>query len=210
MYGLDVNFLKDRPEYNKSNTATRTKQRVAANPGDRRPLIFGAIAGVAFPAIALGLLLFLQKQNGDLEQEQASLDAQLSTIEARRKEIGNVRAETKRAQDETQALAGVFNTVKPLSSLMQEIRDRTPTGVQLTSIKQLPVVPAASQPANANNANSSSTLPPSGNIVIGGIAKSFNDVNDLMLGLQQSRFFDARATRLKTSQLKEGAKLTLP
>jgi len=52
MYGLDVNFLNDRPEY-KPNAASRTKQRVAANPGDRRPLIFGAIAAVVFPAVAM-------------------------------------------------------------------------------------------------------------------------------------------------------------
>jgi hypothetical protein len=106
------------------------------------------------------LLLFLQKQNGDLEQEQASLDAQLSTIEARRKEIGNVKEQIQKTQEETQALAGVFNTIKPPSALMQDIRDRTPASVQISNIKQVPPTPGTPQPAASPNASPNPKAPP--------------------------------------------------
>jgi type IV pilus assembly protein PilN len=205
MYGLDVNFLNDRPEY-KPNAASRTKQRVAANPGDRRPLIFGAIAAVAFPAIALGLLFYLQNRNSDLEQQQASLDAQLSTIEAKRKEIGNVKEEIKKTQDETQALASVFNAIKPPSALMQDIRDRTPGSVQILTVKQAPPDAAAAPPPGAPAPNPNAPKPP-GKFIISGIAGSFNDVNDFLLVLQKSSFLKAAETKLQNSELRDTPKL---
>ena len=206
MYGLDVNFLNDRPEY-KPNAASRTKQRVAANPGDRRPLIFGAIAAVVFPAVALGLLFFLQHRNGDLEQEQAGLDAQLSTIEAKRKEIGNVKAEIQKTKDETDALASVFNTVKPPSALMQDIRDRTPADVQILNVKQGPPEKVAASPApGAPPPNPNAPISP-GKFIISGVAKSFDNVNDFLLVLQKSSFLKASETKLQASELKDGNKI---
>ena len=205
MYGLDVNFLNDRPEY-KPNAASRTKQRVALNPGDRRPLIFGAIAAVVFPAVALGLLFFLQNRNADLEQQQASLDAQLTTIEAKRKEIGNVKEEIRKTQDETQALASVFNTVKPPSALMQDIRDRTPAKVQILNIKQLAVDKAAPTQPGAPSPNPNAPTP-SGKFSISGIAESFDNVNDFLLVLQKSSFLKAAETKLQSSELKDPPKL---
>lgn len=205
MYGLDVNFLNDRPEY-KPNATSRSKPRVAVNPGDRRPLIFGAIAAVVFPAVALGLLLFLQNRNGELEREQAGLDAQLATIEAKRKEIGNVKEEIKRTQEETQALASVFNTVKPPSALMQDIRDRTPRSVQIFNVKQGVTAAAAPASPGAPTPNPNAPTPP-GKFVISGVAGSFNDVNDFLLVLQKSSFLKASETKLQASELKEGNKI---
>jgi type IV pilus assembly protein PilN len=196
MYGLDINFLNDRPEY-KPDKAKRTKTRTAA-PQTRTPLILGLLAAVILPGIAVGLLLFLQKANADLEQEQAALDTQLGNLEAKRREIGNVNKQTKEIKAETEALATVFNTVKPWSALLQDIRDRVPANVRVTGITQAATTAKAPAPVASPSPGAApvATLPQYGNITIAGSANDFNDVNDFLLVLQKSNFLQAGQTKL--------------
>lgn len=204
MYGLDINFLKDRPEYNRES-ATRQKAP-SATTESRRPLILGLIAAVALPGIALGLLLFLKQQNADLEQQQAVLDSQLGALANQQKELESINQQIKQTKDEAAALAGVFNQIKPWSAMLQDIRDRIPPGVQILNIEQLPpdkaaTARAATRTTPSPQPSASPAAPVLGVIQISGLANNFNDVNDFLLVLQKSNFLQASETRLLSSEL---------
>jgi type IV pilus assembly protein PilN len=216
MYSLDVNFLNDRPEYKPDSAAARARGVKAAPSDSRQPLILGLLAAILLPALAGGLLLFLQARNGELEQQQAALDSQLGDIEAKRKQIESIQAEVTQVRDETNALASVFNTIKPWSAVMQDFRDRIPPGVQILRIRQLAPDPQAlqQQPSPSPSPSPGQPAPPPtppvvGKIEINGLANSFNDVNDFMLVLQRSPFLNPSETRLLSSELqKEAPKLS--
>jgi len=210
MYSLDINFLNDRPEYKSDATSKRAKA-APVRSDSKAPYVLGGLAMVLLPAIAGGLWFFLQTQNADLEQKSAALDAQLGQLQDVQKKIATINAETAQIKSETQALASVFNQIKPWSAMMQDLRTRTPPGIQITLVKQLLVgqgvvaAPTPAAPASPGAAASPAAAPPAptGVIQISGIAKSFNDVNDFMLVLQKSSFVKASETRLLTSELKE-------
>lgn len=199
MYSLDINFLNDRPEF-KPDAAKRGGRRASRFVSDdRRPLYWGIAAGVFFPVLMLALWGILQTRISALEEQQAELDSQLGNLEAQKRELESINVQIKQTTDETQALASVFNQIKPWSAMTQDLRDRLPSGVQVTSIKQVALQPAASPPPAATAGQ-----PVSGVIQIAGLANSFNDVNDFMLTLQQSNFVQNDRTRLL------GAKLGTP
>lgn len=213
MYSLDVNFIKDRPDYNlKANTRT-SKFRLPV--GNFSPLYLGLGTGLLLPALVGIGWLFLQSQNSQLEQQIAELDTQLSRLGIQEQEIKTVQTETNQIKAENQALATVFNQIRPWSAMLQDIRDRIPATVQIESIKQVAAAaPAASPspspspspqapPANATPQGQAPppTATPVGGIEITGIARSFNDVNDFLLTLQQSAFLDPTDTRIITAEL---------
>lgn len=214
MYSLDVNFIKDRPDYNlKANTRT-SKFRLPV--GNFSPLYLGLATGLLLPALVGIGWLFLQSQNSQLEQQIAQLDTQLSRLGIQEQEIKTVQAETNQIKAENQALATVFNQIRPWSAMLQDIRDRIPATVQIESIKQVAAAapaaspspspspsPQASPPANATPQGQAPppTATPVGGIEITGIARSFNDVNDFLLTLQQSAFLDPTDTRIVTAEL---------
>ncbi|QZZ21831.1 PilN domain-containing protein [Leptothermofonsia sichuanensis E412] len=210
MYSLDVNFLNDRPEYKPDGAAARGRGMRAVPSDSRQPLILGLLAAILLPALAGGLLLFLQARNGELEQQQAALDSQLGDIEAKKKQIESIQAEVTQVRDETNALASVFNTIKPWSAVMQDFRDRIPPGVQILRIRQLAPDPQALQQQPSPSPSPGQPAPPPtppvvGKIEINGLANSFNDVNDFMLVLQRSPFLNPSETRLLSSELQKEA-----
>lgn len=200
MYSLDINFLNDRPEY-KPDAARRGGRRTPTFvSGDRRPLYWGLAAGVLFPVALLALWGFLQVKNSDLERQQAELDSQLVNLENQKKDLASINTQIKQGTEETQALATVFNQIKPWSAMTQDIRDRLPPNVQIAGITQ--ITPAAA--AQAKPPVAGQTPPPvSGLVLIEGVANSFNDVNDFLLTLQQSNFLQSAQTKLVSSELTE-------
>ncbi|KAM3097787.1 PilN domain-containing protein [Phormidesmis sp. 146-12] len=205
MYSLDINFLNDRPEYKPDGARRGTRPRTATfASSDRRPLYWGLAAGVFFPVVMLALWGILQAESSKLTTEQAELDSQLGNLEQQKKELAAVNEQIKQTTDETQALATVFNQIKPWSAMAQDIRDRLPPGVQVTAIKQVapPTTGAAAQPAPSPAAGGAQPAPPvSGVIQITGLANSFNDVNDFILTLQRSNFMQSDKTRLLAAKL---------
>jgi type IV pilus assembly protein PilN len=216
MYSLDINFIKDRPDYNlKANTRT-SKFRLPV--GNFSPLYLGLATGLLLPALVGIGWLFLQSQNSQLEQQIAALDTQLNRLGIQEQEIKTVQAETNQIRAENQALATVFNQIRPWSAMLQDIRDRIPATVQIDSIKQVAAAaPATPQPAASPSPSPSPQASPPGNttpqgqapptatpvggIEITGIARSFNDVNDFLLTLQQSAFLQPTDTRIVTAEL---------
>lgn len=202
MYSLDINFVKDRPEYKLDKGKQSSKQRQPAS--DFTKLYLGLAAGLLLPAVVGAGWLFLQNQNSQLEQNVAKLDENLNKLGIQEQEIKKIQDDANQIKAETQALATVFNQIRPWSAILQDIRDRTPVAVQIESIKQTaaPAAPPGQPAPTASAAPAGQPAPnPVSGIEVSGVARSFNDVNDFLLTLQQSPFFKPTDTKIVTAEL---------
>ncbi|MFH7024405.1 MAG: PilN domain-containing protein [Heteroscytonema crispum UTEX LB 1556] len=190
MYSLDINFLKDRPAYQKNSDKKRGK--ISFPTGDLTPVYVGVAIGVFFPALLGTGWWFLQAKNGELEQNIAQLSQENQKLESQIGNINKIREETTKVRGETQALVTVFDQIRPWSAMLQQLREGIPTAVQIENIKQIAPVAAAQGQPPPN---------PGGGLEITGYARSFNDVNDYLLSLQQSRFLKATDSRIVTAEL---------
>ncbi|WP_017315585.1 PilN domain-containing protein [Mastigocladopsis repens] len=190
MYSLDINFLKDRPIYQKN--FDKKRPGIPLPTGDLTPVYVGVAVGVFFPVLVATGWWFLQAKNSELEQNIAQLEQENQRLETEIGNINKIKEETNKIKSETQALVSVFDQIRPWSAMLQDLRDRIPATVQIDSIKQI----AATAPAQGQ------PLPnPAGGVELSGFARSFNDVNDFMLTLQQSRFLKATETKIMTAEL---------
>ncbi len=201
MYSIDINLLNDRPEYSQEVVSSR-----GAGSGDSKvPLFLGiAAAGSALGLVlvSFGLLSFLNQRQ--LAKEK-SLDAKLTALAPQVKEVEALQAEQKVTEDETVALATIFNQIKPWSSMLQDLSDRVPPTLQITKIEQkvgAAAAPAGNQPNNGANAdpNAPPPPPPVNGLKLTGNAISFGDVNDFVLTLRKSPFLEDGKTKLSTSE----------
>ncbi|MBE9129672.1 MULTISPECIES: PilN domain-containing protein [unclassified Coleofasciculus] len=198
MYSLDVNFLKDRPQYQQAEAKPKGK---AIDMGSKTPLILGAIVGLLLPAAVGGLWLFLQQQNTRLQTEIADVDQKLASLGAQKQQIAQLDQQIQEVNQKTTALATVFNQIKPWSAILQDVRERIPTGVQIQSIQQTETA-ASPPPASSDpNAPAASAPAPAINLEISGTASSFDDVNYFLLTLQRSSFLKNDETQLVSAQL---------
>lgn len=215
MYSLDINFLKERPEYLNTGISRSSQLPKIDN---LTTLYLGLAIGLLLPTLTGAGWLYLQNQNAQLEQEIATLDAQLSSLGIQEQELKKVQEETNQVKAQNQALATVFNHIRPWSALLQDVRERIPVAVQIENIKQVaaaPAAPAPAAPAPATNSppaagqgQPTTNAIPTGGIEISGVARSFNDVNDFLLILQQSAFFKAADTRIVTAELTDNPSQT--
>ncbi|MDB9375565.1 PilN domain-containing protein [Nodularia sphaerocarpa] len=189
MYSLDVNFLKDRAEHQEK---AKKRSQFKLPIDDFTPLYVGLAIGLCFPAFFGASWWFLQGKNTQLEQQIAQLDQENKNLEVEIGNINKIREETKQVQAQTQGLVTVFDQIRPWSAMLQDLRDRIPATVQIETLKQIePTAAAAGKPA-ANAA---------GVLEITGFARSFNDVNDFLLTLQQSQFLQSSDSRITTASL---------
>ncbi|MEH1970221.1 PilN domain-containing protein [Nostoc sp.] len=191
MYSLDVNFLKDRPAYQKK---PERKGGIALNlpTGNLTPVYVGVALGVGLPAfLGIGWWL-LQGKIIELEGTIAQLDQENKRLDTEIGNLNKIKAETNAVKGETQALVTVFDQIRPWSAMLQDLRDRIPAAVQIKNIRQTPPIPAAEGKPAGN---------PAGGLEITGFARSFNDVNDFLLSLQQSRFLKSTESRILTATL---------
>jgi type IV pilus assembly protein PilN len=189
MYSLDVNFLKDRAGY--QNTPSKSPG-IKLPTGDLTPVYIGVGLGLCFPIVVGAGLWFLQAKNSELEQQIAQLDQENKRLDTEIGNINKIREETNKVKAETQGLVTVFDQIRPWSAMLQDLRDRIPATVQIENVKQLPPT-AAAQGKPAGN--------PAGGLEVTGLARSFNDVNDFLLTLQQSRFLKSSDSRIMTATL---------
>ncbi len=171
------------------------------------PLIIGVVIGLLLPGLVGGFWFFLQQQNAQLQEEINGLKAQLGTLQQAEQQMKQLTDETNKVKEETVALASVFNQIKPWSAMLQDIRERTPPNVQITSIEQKVVTVATNAPAPAANNAKPGTPPPNPSanqttkLQIKGLARSFDDVNYLLLTLQRSPFLKSDDTQLIVAKL---------
>jgi type IV pilus assembly protein PilN len=179
-YSIDINFLRDR----KLDTPGRTtllRQQQQTPMSERIPMIIGLVVGVALVAASGGALLVLNQQKAQMEQEIAELDTEIKILQGETEEIKAIQAQIEQVQQQTTDLVSVFSTIKPWSAILNEITRLIPPSVQLESISQ------------------------SGNktITITGTAKTYDDVNDFLLTLQKSRFFNSDNIKLVSANTTE-------
>ncbi|MBD1861002.1 MULTISPECIES: PilN domain-containing protein [Trichocoleus] len=190
MYSLDVNFLNDRPEYRPDVGGGPSRPKAA--PGSLVPLFLGVATGVFLPAVVLVLWLVLQNKNAELQTRIDQLNVQLGELQRADEKVAAINAQAGQIKAETDALATVFNQIKPWSAMLQDIRDRVPAGVQVSNIQQTDAPAATPQSPN-----------PAPKVEISGAARSFNDVNDFLLTLQKSPFLKASETQLVGADLRD-------
>ncbi len=210
MYSLDINFLKERPDYSSDAGIGSSKQLQTNN---LLPLYLGLAIGLILPVVVGSGWLYLQNKNAQLEQEIAKLDAELGRLGIQEQELKKIQDETSQTKVQTQALATVFNQIRSWSAILQDIRERIPRGVQIENIKEIAATgsqpgqsapnsaPQPGQPPSSAPQPAQSALNSGSGIEISGIARSFNDVNDFLLILQQSPFFKPIDTRIITAEL---------
>jgi type IV pilus assembly protein PilN len=192
MYGLDINFLKDREIRPVEQTATAGP---TAPAGDRRPLFIGVGVAVAALAAVGGYWLLLQQQIRTLEAQERDLDGQIAEIEGQIQEINNIRSQTDLVRVENQAFANVFNRIRPWSAILQELRQRTPNGIQLGTVRQTAGVTSPDDPE--------AQLSDAGGLEIVGTACDFDDINDFVLVLQRSPLLDSETVAISNSTRQE-------
>nr|WP_290228354.1 PilN domain-containing protein [Trichocoleus desertorum] len=190
MYSLDVNFLNDRPEYRPDVGGGPARPK--ATPGSMAPLFLGVAAGVFLPVAMVVLWLVLQNKNAELVTRIDTLNVQLGELQKADEKVAAINAQASQIKAETDALATVFNQIKPWSAMLQDIRDRVPAGVQVSTIQETDA-PAAT-PQNPS---------PAPRVEISGVARSFNDVNDFLLTLQKSPFLKSAETQLVGADLRD-------
>jgi type IV pilus assembly protein PilN len=230
MYNLDINFLKDRKEYSGAGAraaggrSSSVRRASGATSGGRsgggsgkNVLMIGALVGLlplALAGLGWGWLGFTKNANVN---KLADLKVQVAEIEQKEKERDKAKADLQAAKSQIEALTGVFSNIKPWSAMSQDLRDRLPSGVQITEILQKTVAPTpiaaapttpttaqaaagGSQAATPAPAATPALTEPIGRVEITGAADNFDRVNDFLVVLQKSNFLNAEATKIITSE----------
>jgi type IV pilus assembly protein PilN len=227
MYSLDVNFLNDRPEYQSAGARGGGGARggaVGRNAGamagagaagaSKTPLYIGLGLLVAALAGSIGGWAWYSFDTNQLSGRKAELDQKLGDLEKKQAELTTARAQLKQANEEIQSLTGVFSNIKPWSAMSQDIRDRLPSGIQLSSITQIDPPPVAAAPTTAQVADKGAGAPPppppppTGLVKIDGVATNFDQVNDFLVVLQKSNFLKPEMTRIQTAELQQPVALS--
>ena len=177
MYNLDINFLRDRNPEESLDLSRDFAQKKEPTLADKIPIALGAFVFLLAPAIAFMYLKNVQASTAVVQSEIQQIESEIADLGNQNQKIDAVNAEIQKVQQETTALVGVFEKIKPWAAIMQEVSDRTPPGVLVESLQQ--------------SGSGGST-----GINIAGIALSYEDVNDFVLFLQRSPFFNAKQIRL--------------
>ncbi|HEY9864328.1 MAG TPA: PilN domain-containing protein, partial [Candidatus Obscuribacterales bacterium] len=145
----------------------------------------------------------------ELDTLVATLGTKTSEVQA----LDQINAQTKQANQEADALATVFNQIKPWSALSLELGQLMQVaGVRIVDVKQTEPEPApvAAAPAAATPPpeGQAATPPPppepeTAKLEISGVANSFTQINDFVLLLNQSPFFNGEKTKLISAKLEE-------
>ena len=203
MYSLDINFLKDRPEYQKQIATKVEKSPIQL--GNLIPVYIGVGVGLVFPALIFIGLSILEGKTAEVTQEIAKLEEEGKSLDSRIANISKIKAESVGIRTQNKALVTVFDQIRPWSAMLQDLRDRIPNKVQIETIKQIaPPLPgkdavAATTPKNTNTA---------GFLEISGFAISYPLVNDFALSIGQSKFFNKEETRIITAELIDAPAIT--
>lgn len=182
MYNLDINFLRDRNPEESIDLSRDFVPKKEATIADKIPLVLGGFVFLLTPAITFISLKNVEASTATVQQEIQQIESEIADLGNQNKKVEAANAEIQKVQQETTALVGVFEKIKPWAAIMQEVSDRTPPGVLVESLQQ--------------NGSGGST-----GINIDGVARSYDDVNDFVLFLQRSPFFNAKQIRLNGASI---------
>ncbi|MEB3341810.1 PilN domain-containing protein [Okeania sp.] len=204
MYGLDINFLNDRPEYKKDIPKLESNGLSLEDP---RPILIGAAVAVGVNGLVAGGWLYLNQVNTRLQTDLDKLNGELSALDAKIKDLEAIKETTKKFEAEAKALATVFDQIKPWSALLGEFGSLVPRGVTITSIEQKEVaVTAPAPPPKSNEKENKKETPeppkPTATLLFRGTSDSYGKVNDFLLLLESSPFFQGEKTKLISASKK--------
>jgi type IV pilus assembly protein PilN len=204
MYSLDINFLKDRPEHQKqAETKVNSKPfQFQLGNSDLIPVYIGLGLGLVLPGLVFGSLSILQGKTDQLTQEISKIEEEGKSLDSRIANIKKIKAETAGINSQTKALVTVFDQIRPWSAMLQDLRDRIPSKVQIETIKQV------AGPLPAKGAVTEIPSNPAGYLEISGYAMSYNFVNDFALSLGQSKFLNPLETKIVTAELVDAPAIT--
>ncbi|MFP4135252.1 MAG: PilN domain-containing protein [Halothece sp.] len=180
MYSLDVNFLRERKEQPAPRKDTETQKQKLDSGGsadDKLPLIIGAIVGVTLPAAVFGYQLILSQQIQGVEGDVSDLEQDLGQLEGQEEQVAQKQEELEQAEENLTAFTDIFNTIKPMSAILQDVRDRAPSNLQINSLQE-------------SGEDSFS---------VEGIGESFETVNYFFLTLKRSPFIDSESVNLESA-----------
>jgi type IV pilus assembly protein PilN len=145
MYNVDINFLKNRPEYqNLSAPADRGSSNTTRTTNySKAPIFAGLGVGVAALVATGAFWILLGVQGEELQAKQIKLDKELGAAKEQETKLTTLQAKISQTEQESQSLAGAFNLVRPWSAILKEFREITPQGVQISSLTQAPTVATA-------------------------------------------------------------------
>ncbi|XZN89148.1 MAG: PilN domain-containing protein [Microcoleus sp.] len=227
MYTLDINFLRDRPEYKQDEPSKAPTKKGSGSAKDQLPLIGAVLFAMGINVAVMGAWWWATNENNGLTAVQTALDQEVAKLNTQASAIKAINSETDKVTAEYKALAGVFDQIKPWSAMLQDLSNRTPAGVKIAKIEQIdpspsPVAaappPPAATPAASPSPGGGSPSPAASatpvavatpvapvqasKVVISGVASTFAQVNDFMLLVQRSPFFLNTDTRLLAATLK--------
>lgn len=204
MYSLDINFLNDRPDYKPVDRKAPSSPGRSGASVDQTPIMIGAAVALAANALVGGAWLIFNQRNTQLQTELAALEAQLGEKTNLVAELDKIYAQAKQTNEEADALATVFNEIKPWSALSQELAELMQVaGVKINTIKQTEPELTATPAAAPAEGQAAPTAKNTATLEITGIANSFSQLSDFMLLLKQSPFFDDEQTKLLSARLKD-------
>ena len=181
MYSLDINFLKDRVLERTADIGGLPEPK-KVSVADYIPIAAGVVVALVLPAVVFGYLKTVQAQTASIEQETKQMESEIADLGNQNQKIEEVNQQIQRIEQQTQALVGVFEKIRPWAAILQEISDRTPPGVQVNSIQQS---------GSGENVG----------VNLAGVARTYDDVNDFVLFLQKSPFFDGKKIKLNGASL---------
>ncbi|ELS02414.1 Tfp pilus assembly protein PilN [Xenococcus sp. PCC 7305] len=170
MFSLDIDFLKDRGLDAAIAKETHI-EKASSSIADKIPIIAGAIIAVVLPFMTYSYSKTFAGNQAKMQQEIQQLEAAIAKAQGESKTLEEITAQVKKSESETKALVGVFEKIRPWSAIIREVGDRTPPGIQIGSI---------TQSGSGNNIK----------LKITGKGRSYSEVNDFVLFLQRSPFFN--------------------
>ena len=191
MYSLDVNFLKDRHLKQTGKGTPTAKISTAINLRKQTSLLIGVAVGAGLLTLTGLLGLIVGWQTSETQAKIQQLDGELGELQVQSKKLEDLRGQLKALEAENKALVGVFNQIRPWSAILQEIRQQTPSSVQLNSVQQVEV------PANPNQGQPNLAT----RLKISGFASNYEAVNDYLLTLQASPFLQGKQTVIESAAL---------
>ncbi len=181
MYNLDVNFLNDRGVQNQE-VSRSARSSGSGGPVNWTPAIVGLLVGLLFPLLAAGGWFLANQESRKIASKEAEVEADLARLQQQVAELEAIRAEAAAIEGDSLALVKVFDRLQPWSAILQDVSNRVPKTVRLASVVQ---------------DDETGTLTLSGN------AESYEDVNDFMLKLSASPFFEDESVVLGEATLEE-------
>jgi type IV pilus assembly protein PilN len=171
MYSLDINFLSDRETLKDGGVE---RQPIA----DSQFLLYGGIVAVVCLAATAGAYFILDASNQGLITELATQTAKETDLTTKLKAVEGTEKQLLAVEARTNELLNLFVGQLPINAVLDDIKRRTPSTVQVIGFSQT-----------------------GKDIKLDGQATTYNELNDFVLLLKSSRFLDPLKTNLSSASL---------